>query len=193
MTPIGAELDRVALDTPIGRACAEAGAVVHRPHVLPIGSGVPISMRVLGPDEELEAVAEFAERIRAVKINPDWLSTDVVEGERARCYLARACRDPLDLGKPAGTPAQWRHPSITGPIISWLWVEYADLVATFDPFGGELLTADITDIEAAVEKKKVGALASFGSWKLARYLLSSADRPPTSPTPPSSDGSDSAA
>lgn len=188
--------------TVLERACADGGAVDHRPFEIPIGAArVPVAMRVLGPVEELEATAEYAARLRAAapagaELLTDWLSTDVAEGMRARCYLARACRDPSDTSRPAGPPAVWWDKAITGPVIVWLWAEYADLVVAHDPYGGELVITDARDLAAlalAVEKKSPAPLVALGPWRQARLLLTLADQLAASRTPSSSAGSDGSA
>lgn len=188
--------------TQLERACAVGGAVIHRPIKVPIGALlVPVAMRVLGPLEELEATAEYSNRLRgaAPSAGPlvvDWLSTDTAEQMRARCYLARACRDPADTSKPAGPPAVWWDKAITSPVIGWLWAEYADLLVSHDPYGGGLVVVEASDLAAlalAVEKKNPAYLVALGPWKQARLLLTLADQRASSPTPPSSTGSDGSA
>ena len=183
--------------TAIERACADGGAVIHRPFEVPIGAvRVPVAMRVLGPAEELEATAEYSVRIRDAKILPDWLATDTAEQMRARCYLARACRDPSDPSRPAGPPAVWWDKAITSPVVCWLWAEYADLLVSHDPLGAGLVTVDASDLAAlaaAVEKKNPALLVALGPWKQALLLLTLADQRSSSPTPPSSAGSDGSA
>ena len=185
--------------TELERACADGGAVTHRPYEIPIGTArVPVAMRVLGPDEELEATAEYSAKIRAIapkgaELLADWLAIDTAEQMRARCYLARACRDPADTSKPAGPPAVWWDKAITSPVIVWLWAEYADLVVSHDPYGGELVITDPRDLAAlaaAVEKKSLAPLVALGPWRQARLLLTLADQLAASRTRSSSTGSD---
>lgn len=188
--------------TALERACSAGGAVTHRPLELTIGGvKVPIAMRVLGPDEELAATAEYSSRLRAatpkgVELLTDWLSTDLGEEMRARCYLALACRDAEDTSKPAGPMSVWWSKAIPSPVIVWLWAEYADHVVAHDPFGGELVITDPTDLAAlavAVEKKTLAPLVALGPWKQARLLLTLAEQLARSRTPSSSAGSDAMA
>lgn len=184
-----------AARTRLGAAVAATGAITYRDVVIPVAGGVRCKMRLLGHDEQMAATAAFAERVRELRLDADWLSKDTLEQERARQYLMRACRDPDDVGRQVGDAEDWSSEAINGPILIGLWIDYADMVATFDPAGADQLdplsAEDLRDLAAAVEKKSVATLVAFGSSKLARYLLSSADQPATSLPPKSSPGSES--
>lgn len=177
-----------AARTPLGEALAGTGAVIERAVVVPIGAGVPATMRLLGHDEQVLATAHMAIALRDVDLGIDWLWKDLVEQERARQYMAIALRDPADPAKPLGTLEDWRHPSITGPVLIRLWLEYADMVQEFDPAGDQLDEVDVLGIADAIEKKSAPRLVAYGSARLASFLLSTAGRPATSPTPKSSPG-----
>lgn len=189
--------DRLAAPAPksapasiLGHALAGSGAIVYRDVVIPVagGDGVRAKLRCLGYGEELDAVAALGEQMRAAQLENDWLSRDVIEAERARQYLARACRDPADPSKPIGTIEDWRSPAIT-PVLLRLWIEYSDHVVGYDPQGAELSQADADQIAAAAQKKSRDQLTSFGSALLASWITSMADRLWPSPTPTSSAGS----
>lgn len=177
-----------ATRTPLGEALAGTGAVVKRTVTVPLGAGVPAAMRLLGHDEQVLATVQMAIALRDVDLTIDWLWKDLVEQERARQYMAIALRDPNDPDKPLGTLEDWRHPSITGPVLIRLWLEYADMVQEYDPAGDQLDEVDARGIADAIEKKSAPRLVAFGSAKLASFLLSTAGRPATSPTPKSSPG-----
>lgn len=180
----------VSPESRLALAVAEGGARAERPVVLELANGQQVQgvMRLLGYSEELEATAALSEVCRRLKLEPTYLTTDVIEGERARQYLARAVRDPSDLTRPLGTIEHWHAPGVTRQVVEALWLEYADLVERFDPVGAELAQADVAAIEAAVQKKSPELLRIFGSSKLALYLATSGAQPSPSPTPKSSPG-----
>ena len=186
MTRLGDKIQRVATPptrTRLGEAVAGTGAIVYRDVTIPIAGGVRAKMRLLGHDEQMTATAALAERLRALRLEDDWLSKDTIEQERARQYLVIACRDPEDPIKPIGSTEDWANSAITSPVLIGLWIEYADMVATFDPAHVELTAEDLRDIPAAIEKKSVRSLVSFGSSKLANWLLSTGAPPAVSPIP----------
>lgn len=115
------------------------------------------------------------------------LTLDTAEHfEMQRCIrtLAEAIRDPDDLGKPLGSPADWAE-HLTDDQLVHLWREYATWREYSAPLDGPLTDEDFAGIEAALAKKDRAALRWFGSSRLASFMLSTADRRSTSSTPSS--------
>lgn len=95
-------------------------------------------------------------------------------------HLAVAIRDPKDESKTLDSLAEWRL--CDDDQIAGLWNRYQDLREQLDPLGDaeETLRLSVEDLEVireAVKKKAASVLMSFGSRKLAIYMLTSADTP----------------
>lgn len=92
--------------------------------------------------------------------------------------LAIAIRTPEDHAKPLDTLQAWRD-ELDDEQISSLWVEYQSLVERLDPIGAdvELAPEELAQLEAAAKKKDAAVLISFGLRKLARFAISSGERP----------------
>jgi hypothetical protein len=111
------------------------------------------------------------------------------ESERAKQTLAVAARE-ADKVTPIGTLEDWG--ALDDDIIAACWFVYGDVRERLDPLGSEHVTADeVREIDAAIEKKNRMALLRFGVAKLSLYLLSTAARRASSPTPPSLPGESS--
>lgn len=95
-------------------------------------------------------------------------------------HLAIAVRDPGDVEKPIASLAEWRE--CDDDQIAGLWNRYQDLREQIDPLGEaeeslRLSVEDLDVIREAVKKKAASVLMSFGSRKLAIYMLTSAGLP----------------
>lgn len=86
----------------------------------------------------------------------------------------------LDRDEPLGTVEEWSE--LNDVQILWCWETYQDHEATLDPFGNKgpaLAEDDAREILAAAKAGDVGQLTSFGSYKLARFAITSAAPPPS--------------
>ncbi len=95
-------------------------------------------------------------------------------------HLAVAVRDPKDVSKPLDSLAEWRL--CDDDQIAGLWNRYQDLREQIDPIGDaeetlRLSGDDLDIIREAVKKKAASVLMSFGSRKLAIYMLTSVVTP----------------
>lgn len=162
------------------------GARVHDPIVIP-RTDTRGAMRVLGRDESFGLLAEVREVFKSANLIDDRgrvLEVAVAEwnNEIAVRHLAIAVRDPDDTSKPLAPLSQWRD-ECDDEQIAALWGEYQDLRDRLDPLGDESILAGnltATDVELmrdAVKKKEPSVLLSFGSRKLASFLLSSVEQP----------------
>lgn len=141
-----------------------------------------------GPDiDEVEAAAHAA----MAALYPDGVPASAGlrhQVQIARRTLARACRCEDATDSPVATLEEWLQEP-TDEQIAALWEIYQDLRAQRDPIGSPALTeGEMAEIDVWVKKKDETLLRSFGSATLARYLLTTADRPSTSPIPKSGTG-----
>ena len=84
----------------------------------------------------------------------------------------------LDRDEPLGSVEEWSE--LNDVQILWCWETYQDHEATLDPFGNkgpELSEVDQRDLLAAAKAGDVGQLTSFGSYKLARFAITSVAQP----------------
>jgi hypothetical protein len=93
--------------------------------------------------------------------------------------VATAMRHPAALDQPLATLDEWRQ--CDPDQIAVLWEAYQDMQAELDPLGDkvELEAGELEEILDLAKKGDVGQLTSFGSWKLARALRSTAAPPPS--------------
>ncbi len=146
-------------------------------------------MRLVGRSEAMAITAETRRAFKTLGLIDEQgrvagVAGDDWNAEIAVRYLAAAVRDPKDPGKPLATLEEWRE--CDDDQIESLWSEYRDMRERLDPLGdgNALMTdADVDIIRTAVKKKESALLMSFGSRKLATYLLTSAEEPAISPTP----------
>lgn len=140
-------------------------------------------MRLLSRAEVLKVKADartyFAEL--GMPNDPTSLATGghVIEWnlEIAVRHLAIAVRETHDEKMPLASLEDWRD-YCDDDQIGTMWQFYNDLAARLDPVNSNALTEDEThEIEAAVKKKDEGSLISYGSSKLASFLLSTAKPP----------------
>lgn len=104
---------------------------------------------------------------------PEWRDEMIV---RTIAVAVRA----VDNDEPLGSVADWSE--LNDVQILWCWETYQDHEATLDPFGGkgpELSEDDAREMLAAAKAADVGQLTSFGSYKLARFAITSVARPPS--------------
>jgi hypothetical protein len=99
--------------------------------------------------------------------------------ELAARVLAISVRDPKNVELALAPLDDWR--GLDDDQIAALWQQYQDHEALIDPLGAkvELDEVEVAAILAASKKKDAATLMSFGSQKLATYLLTSADPPST--------------
>lgn len=146
-------------------------------------TSVKARMRLVGRAEALAITSETRRLFKALGLLDEQgrvvgVASDDWNGEIATRFLALAVRDPADTSKPLASLEDWRE--CDDDQIEGLWSEYRDLREQLDPLGdgnAALTVAELDSIEAAVKKKASAVLMSFGSRKLATYLLTSAERP----------------
>jgi hypothetical protein len=147
--------------------------------------GVKARMRLVSRSEVAQLTADarrfFAELglpndpvgLAAVGLLAEW------HNEIACRHLAIAVR-VSDDGPPLATVGEWRDDCDDDQIAA-LWQEYQDRAEQLDPLrdGTQLDSSEILKIAAALKKKDATGLRSFGSRKLASYMISTADPPAT--------------
>jgi hypothetical protein len=122
--------------------------------------------------------------LAAVELELTVGTAELLEMKLARHTLARSVRDPNDHAIPFGTLEEWGE--LDPDVINSTWQAFGDVRERLDPLSTPLSPADISMIDHANKKKDATLLRSFGIGKLSHYMLSTADRPPTSPLPSSS-------
>lgn len=142
-------------------------------------------MRLVGRSEALAITTGTIASFKAAGLINDQglvfgVASDDWNGEIAVRYLAVAVRDPKDERKPLASLDEWRE--CDDDQIESLWSEYRDMRERLDPLGdgnAMLSDSDLAMLESAVKKKESALLMSFGSRKLATFMLTSAERPAT--------------
>lgn len=96
--------------------------------------------------------------------------------------LALAVRE-LGTDRALASIEEWRE--CDDDQIAALYQEYQDLAARIDPLGdgGSISELELAQLVEAAKKKDRATLISFGSRKLASFILTSADQPASSPIP----------
>ncbi len=99
--------------------------------------------------------------------------------ELATRVIAIAVRDPNDESKPLAILDEWRD--CDDDQIDQLFARYQDYREQLDPLGPEskLSKEDCEEIGRLAKKGEASLLMQFGSWRLARFAISSA-LPPAS-------------
>lgn len=128
-----------------------------------------------------EARAAFAEK--KLPIDPSALSAPGLlnewQCEIAVRHLALAVRDPADTAKPLASLEEWRD--CDDDQIAALWQRYQDLREEIDPLANleQLTEAEFAAIRLAAKKKppEVDLLTSYGSRKLAAFVISTVEPP----------------
>lgn len=105
------------------------------------------------------------------------------ESERARRALSMSCRDPDDHSKPFGTLEEWGV--LDSTILNLAWTAWSDVRERLDPMAVPLTEDVALAVQAAVKKKDVPLLRTFGVATLSLWLASMADQLSTSPSPSS--------
>lgn len=172
-------------------ASAVLGARVYVDIVVPRTS-VAAKLRVLGSAETAAATTEA----RLAMTDDGFPTTMAAHGELGGSdrwnfemvtrQLAIAVRDAASPDRPLAGVDEWQ--SCDEDQLAALWTRLQDLEAELNPLGDsapELTDADIAAITDAAKKKALTALVSFGSLKLARFAITSAVPPASSPTPKS--------
>lgn len=158
---------------------------VHVPVEIP-RTAVKGQMRLVGRSEALQIVSEARELFKSKKL-PTEPATLAAAGllsewnaEVAVRHLAIAVRRPDDASRPLESLDEWRE--CDDEQISALWEQYKDLQDRIDPLAKlDLGDADRAAIEAAAKKKpaEVDLLTSYGSRRLALYVISTVAQPST--------------
>lgn len=142
-------------------------------------------MRLVGRSVSLGITSEVRRAFNALGLLDEQgrvvgVASDDWNAEVAVRYLAEAVRDPKDETKPLASLAEWRE--CDDDQIEGLWSEYRDLRERLDPLGDDssgISEAEYDAMELAVKKKESALLMSFGSRKLATFLLTTAEPPAT--------------
>lgn len=134
---------------------AEVSAIRAESRSYLIGSGFPVD----------------AAGISAMGALDEW------NAEMAVRHLAIAIRSADDEDEPLSTLEEWRD--CDDDQIAAMWQEYRDLERRLDPLGNlaTLTEAEGIAIRDASKKKDADLLTSYGSRKLAAFLITSADPP----------------
>lgn len=147
-----------------------------------------VRLELLGARAAQEVEAAVYRNMAALGIAFNTDTEARFELERAALTLSRAARDPADIAAAFGTEQEWLD--LDEQIIFVAWTIYDDVRQRLDPHEDGLTDDDRALIEVAIKKKEPRLLRLSGVVKLSAYLLSTADRPLTSP-PPSSSSSES--
>jgi hypothetical protein len=146
-------------------------------------------MRLLSRKERFEAYAEAREAMTAAGFPVDGTAYTSLGADEQWQYelgvriLAQAIRDPRDPDRSLAPVDEWRE-ECDDDQINALFEQYKDHQERVDPFASEHLSdAEQASLEAAAKKKDIDLLMSFGSRKLALFLLTTADPPASSPPP----------
>jgi hypothetical protein len=148
-------------------------------------------MRLVTRAERFAAVADARRALEAAGMPVDASAVTALGAHEQWHYelgarlLAVAVRDPEATDRQLASVDDWRK--CDDDQLDALWNRYQDLEAELDPLGlgAPLAAEDEAAIAAAAKKKDAAMLMSFGSRKLASYLLTSDDPPAISATPPS--------
>ena len=98
--------------------------------------------------------------------------------------LSKAVRDPRDESRELCSVPDWRE--CDDDQLAALYQQYKDLAQRLDPLGqgSAVLTQElVAELTACAKKKDADLLISFGSLKLANFILTLVDQLPTSATP----------
>jgi hypothetical protein len=130
--------------------------------------------------------ATFAE-MKRLDLPPNALNALTYDSDRTARTLAWAVRNPDKIEERFGTLDEWL--AIDIDLLNACGIVYADVRERLDPIGSPTLSKDDLDaIRLGIEKKNPMLLRSLGVAKLSLYLLTTADPPASSPSPPSSSG-----
>ena len=163
---------------------AVLGGVTYREVIVPRTS-VKGRMRLLQRGEEAlvrsECRRELAERHRIAPAAPGVLeSFPEWREERILRVLAIAVRDPADPSRPLAELDEWS--TCDDVQLLALWDIYQDLEAELDPLGPSappLTAEEVGAIKSAAGKGSADLLMSFGSRRLALFVISTAAAPPS--------------
>lgn len=167
----------------VGSAIAETlGARAHIDVMIP-RTDVAGKLRLVDRAEALEIKAAVRALFKRKDLldgegNVIPLAVDDWNAEIAVRHLSVAIRNPDDVTKPLDTIDEWRM--CDDEQIGALWHRYQDYRDLTDPLGDHdiaLSDADVSMMREAVKKKEPSVLMSFGSRKLAIFLLTSAAPP----------------
>lgn len=175
-------------------AAAIASARPLKPIKIP-GLEVTALLTLIGTERALDIEADVTRAMLRRGLPETQLNGGIWELERARHVLAEAVLDDDPEKRtdppPIGTLADWgKLPKET---IAALWSEYDDLSQEHDPADVALTDDERLVLAAAIEKKSVPLLRSFGAKRLTAWLLTTAAPPASSPTAESSPGDSSPA
>jgi hypothetical protein len=192
-TRLGNLINSKPLQPPTGGAtkmqAALSGSRVLEAVLLP-GLDTQAMMTLVGSERFLDIEGEVVLAMETRKLAPGTWNEGKFELERAKRVLAEAVREHDPLAKaegrvppPFGSLAEWGQ--LAPSIINAIWGQYAELVERFDPLADltTLEPIEAMELRAAIEKKNLSVLRSFGLQKLCAYLLTSGDQHASSQTP----------
>lgn len=157
------------------------GARVHVDIVIPRTS-IAGKMRLVSRREDFEATAEARAFLADSGFPIDGTgysalgTAETFSHELQARLLAVAIRDPADVSRALATVDDYRE--LDGDQLDILGAHYRDLRAKLDPIGA--MSLEPKELEAmldAAKKKDMESLMAFGSAKLARFAITSADQP----------------
>jgi len=157
------------------------GARIHVDVTVP-RTAVVGKMRVLTRRETAIVRAECRASLAALNLTGPVEQYREWHEELATRTVAVAVRSPRDVSQSLASLEAWEQ--CDEGQIGDIWQRYKDLCNEVDPIGVEALTPDeLTLMEAAAKKGEASLLLSFGSCRLAAYVITTASQQPTSPTP----------
>lgn len=138
-------------------------------------------LRLLSRAEERQVRSEARQAMRSLGLdaaataNEPGVYTEFGE-ELVTRRMAVAVRR-LDADEPLAPLAEWEE--CDDDQINGLWDRYRDLQHELDPIADRTIPeAMLTEIANAAKKKDARLLLSYGSYALATYAITTADRPP---------------
>jgi hypothetical protein len=127
--------------------------------------------------------AEVRKKMAALELEVGVDTATNLEALLAMHVLADAMRERDDHKVPIGTVEDWGN--VDNDVLNFAWRAYEEVRAELDPVAVAMTADDMHAIAAAVKKKDPALLRTFGSMRLALFLASMEDPPPTSPIPSS--------
>jgi hypothetical protein len=178
---------RLTADPVVAAAAALAGTRQHVDVAIP-RTTIKARMRLVTRTEALSIKADAHRQFQSQALTtPQGVNPLTVADwnlEIAVRHLAVAVRNPADESSALSTLEEWRE--CDDDQIAALWEQYQDLRDRLDPVGDDATPVtehELAELELAAKKKAAAVLMSYGSRKLARYVITLVGQPASSPTP----------
>jgi hypothetical protein len=146
--------------------------------------GIPARIYVLSQTEVVQCRSQAYHFLNdGMGLDPNALvNRDAYADEVTLQILARALRDPDDIGKPLAESVADLRDNTTSDERAAIFDLYVELQREVDPARAEMTEADALEILEHVKKKDSTRLVDIGSSRLASFLLFMASRQWTLPT-----------